>query len=90
MDGGLVDWDDANLHVLTHTLHYGLGVFEGIRCYRCEDGRSAVFRHREHIDRLYDSAHIVQMDIPFTKEEIREATFATLNANGLKEGYIRH
>lgn len=90
MDGGLVDWDDANVHLLTHTLHYGLGVFEGIRCYLCEDGRSAVFRHREHIDRLYDSAHIVQMEMPFTKEAIMEATFATLRANGLKEGYIRH
>ncbi|MFQ5329980.1 MAG: branched-chain amino acid transaminase [Thermodesulfobacteriota bacterium] len=90
MDGGLVDWDDANVHMLTHTLHYGLGVFEGIRCYLCEDGRSAVFRHREHVDRLFDSAHIVQLEIPFTREAIVEATFATLRANDLKEGYLRH
>ena len=90
MDGALVDWDDANLHVLTHTLHYGLGVFEGIRSYLCEDGRSAVFRHEEHIDRLYDSAKIVQIEIPFTKEALRAATFETLNANKLKEGYVRH
>jgi len=90
MDGGLVDWDDANVHMLTHTLHYGLGVFEGIRCYRCDDGRSAVFRHREHIERLFDSAHIVQLEIPFTREAIEEATFATLRANNLKEGYLRH
>ncbi len=89
MDGKLVDWDDANVHILTHTLHYGMGVFEGIRCYICGDGRSAVFRLDEHIDRLYDSAHIVQIDIPFSKDEIKGAVFETLKANELREGYIR-
>ncbi|MEE9591678.1 MAG: branched-chain-amino-acid transaminase [Thermodesulfobacteriota bacterium] len=89
MDGKLVDWDDANVHILTHTLHYGMGVFEGIRCYICGDGRSAVFRLDEHIDRLYDSAHIVQIDIPFSKDEIKGAVFEVLKANELREGYIR-
>ena len=59
MDGKFVDWDAAQIHVLSHTLHYGVGVFEGIRCYKTEDGRSAIFRLREHVDRLFDSAHIV-------------------------------
>src|SRR3954464_8282077 len=58
LDGNFVPWDEAKVHVLTHTLHYGLGVFEGIRCYRRADGRSAVFRLREHVDRLFESAHI--------------------------------
>jgi branched-chain amino acid aminotransferase len=89
MDGKLVGWDEASVHILTHTLHYGLGVFEGIRCYLCEDGRSAVFRLTEHTDRLFDSAHVVQIEMPYTKEEINEAIFSTLRANGLKEGYIR-
>lgn len=89
MDGGLVDWDDASIHVLTHTLHYGLGVFEGIRCYSCEDGRSAVFRLREHTERLFASAHIMLLDIPYTEDEMNAATVETLRANGLKEGYIR-
>jgi branched-chain amino acid aminotransferase len=89
MDGELVDWKDANVHILTHTLHYGLGVFEGIRCYLCEDGRSAVFRLGEHTRRLFESAHIGQMEVPFTQEEINAAVVATLKANDLKEGYIR-
>ncbi len=89
MDGELVDWKDANVHILTHTLHYGLGVFEGIRCYLCEDGRSAVFRLNEHTRRLFESAHIGQMEVPFTQEEINAAVVATLKANDLKEGYIR-
>ncbi|MBI5492312.1 MAG: branched-chain amino acid transaminase [Deltaproteobacteria bacterium] len=89
MDGRFVDWDDANVHILTHTLHYGLGVFEGIRCYRCEDGRSAIFRLREHTERLFASAHIALMEIPFTKDEINEATAETMRQSGLKDGYIR-
>src|SRR5690625_472382 len=72
LDGELVDWDKANVHVLTHTLHYGLGAFEGIRCYQCEDGRSQVFRLRDHVRRLFDSAHLLMMDIPFSQEEIFE------------------
>ena len=73
MDGKLVDWDDAQVHVLTHTLHYGLGAFEGIRAYELADGRSAVFRLREHIRRLFDSCHIGQMQVPFTIEQIMAA-----------------
>jgi branched-chain amino acid aminotransferase len=88
-DGKLRDWDDCNVHVLTHTLHYGLGVFEGIRCYKRADSRSAVFRLKEHTERLFDSAHILQMAIPFTRDEINEAVVATLKANKLAEGYIR-
>ncbi len=88
MDGMLVDWDKAQVHVLTHTLHYGLGVFEGIRCYRTEKG-SAIFRLDEHVDRLYDSAHIFMMEIPFTKKEIRDAIIKTIKANKLRECYIR-
>ncbi len=89
MDGKFVNWDDANVHVLTHTLHYGFGVFEGIRCYRCEDGRSAIFRLSEHTERLFASAHIALIEIPFSREEIFKATADTIRINKLKEGYIR-
>jgi branched-chain amino acid aminotransferase len=75
--------------VLTHTLHYGLGVFEGIRCYRTEDGRSAVFRLGEHVRRLFDSAHINLMAIPFSREAVNDAILTTLRANRLAEGYVR-
>jgi branched-chain amino acid aminotransferase len=85
----LIAWDDANVHILTHTLHYGLGVFEGIRCYECVDGRSAVFRLRDHAVRLVNSAKIGEMEIPFTVEEIEQGIKDTLKANHLKEGYIR-
>lgn len=89
LDGRFVDWDAARVHVLTHTLHYGLGVFEGIRCYRTDDGRSAVFRLQEHVRRLFDSAHINLMRIPFSQAQITEAILETLRANGLAEGYVR-
>ncbi len=89
MDGKLVNWEDANVHVLTHTLHYGVGVFEGIRCYRCEDGSSAVFRLDEHVRRLFDSAHIMGMAIPFSRDDIKKAIIDTLKVNDLKEAYIR-
>jgi branched-chain amino acid aminotransferase len=89
LDGRMVNWDDANVHILTHTLHYGLGVFEGIRCYRTDDGRSAVFRLSEHIRRLFESAHINLLDIPYTQEQIIEAALDSLRANRLPEGYIR-
>lgn len=88
-DGKLVPWDEANVHVLTHTLHYGVGVFEGIRAYRLKDGGSSVFRLKEHVERLFHSAHIVEMEIPFTEEEITEAIVETLKANKMPEGYIR-
>ena len=89
MDGKFVNWEDANVHILTHTLHYGLGVFERIRCYKCEDGRSAVFRLQEHTDRLFESAHIMQVQIPYSREDINKAIIETLKVNDLKEGYIR-
>jgi branched-chain amino acid aminotransferase len=89
LDGRLVPFADANVHILTHTLHYGLGVFEGIRCYRTADGRSAVFRLSEHVRRLLDSAHINLMEVPFSQEAIEAAILETLRANHLSEGYIR-
>ena len=89
MDGKLIPWEEANVHILTHSLHYGLAVFEGIRCYLCHDGKSAVFRLREHVDRLFDSAQIGDVKIPYSKREISEACKETLRVNQLKEGYIR-
>jgi branched-chain amino acid aminotransferase len=89
MDGKFVDWDAAQVHVLSHTLHYGVGVFEGIRCYETEDGGSAIFRLREHVDRLFASAHIVLLKIPFSRDKICQAIRKTLTTNGLTEGYIR-
>jgi branched-chain amino acid aminotransferase len=89
MDGEMVDWDKAQVHILTHTLHYGLGVFEGIRCYLCQDGKSAIFRLNEHIDRLFESALISQMTIPYSREEVRQAVKSILKVNNLREGYIR-
>lgn len=88
MDGRFVDWDDANVHVLTHTLHYGLGVFEGIRCYRTEKG-SAIFRLDEHVERLFDSAHIFMLEMPFTRKEIASAIIDTVKVNKIRECYIR-
>jgi branched-chain amino acid aminotransferase len=89
LDGKLVNWDDAKVHVLTHALHYGVGVFEGIRAYKTSDGRSAVFRLREHLQRLYDSAHVVLMEIPYPIERLQEACIETLKVNRQPEGYIR-
>jgi branched-chain amino acid aminotransferase len=89
IDGKLVAFEDAKVHVLTHALHYGIGVFEGIRAYRTADGRSAVFRLREHVRRLQDSAHVVLMQIPFSAEQIERACVEVLQGNKLAEGYIR-
>ena len=89
MDGGLVPYDEANVHVLTHSLHYGLGVFEGMRCYRGENGRSAMFRAPEHIRRLFDSAHICEIRIPFAQEEILKACADVIRVNHLEDCYIR-
>jgi branched-chain amino acid aminotransferase len=89
MDGKLVPWDDANVHILTHTLHYGLGVFEGIRCYQTADDRSAIFRLDEHVRRLFESAHINLMTVPFTPAQIATGIAETLRANEMREGYIR-
>src|SRR3990170_1403160 len=88
-DGKLVPWNEAKVHVLTHTLHYGLGVFEGVRAYECHDGRAAAFRLTDHINRLYSSARIAQISIPFSKEEMRKAIFDLLIVNRFKEAYIR-
>jgi branched-chain amino acid aminotransferase len=89
LDGRLVAWEEAQVHVLTHSLHYGLGVFEGIRCYECHDGRSAIFRLREHIDRLYGSAHVLDLAMPFPRETISAACLETVRANRLRECYLR-
>src|SRR5512140_79774 len=88
-DGRLVPWDQAQVHVLTHTLHYGLGVFEGIRCYEGSDGRGAIFRLAEHIDRLFGSAHILGMGMPFSQDVIRQACIDTVRVNKLQSCYIR-
>jgi branched-chain amino acid aminotransferase len=89
LDGQMINWDEANVHILTHTLHYGLGVFEGIRCYECHDGRPAVFRLKEHIKRLYQSGHILLMKIPFAEEIITQACLDIFKVNQLKAGYLR-
>jgi branched-chain amino acid aminotransferase len=88
-DGRMVPWDQAQVHVLTHTLHYGLGVFEGIRCYAGGNGRAAIFRLAEHVDRLFGSAHILDMRIPFSREAITEACVETVRVNRLSSCYIR-
>ncbi|MFK4764831.1 branched-chain amino acid transaminase [Desulfobaculum sp. SPO524] len=88
-DGKLVPWNEAQVHVLTHTLHYGCGVFEGIRAYKLADGGSAVFRLKEHVHRHFNSAKILEMQIPFTEDEICDAILETLQANKMDEGYIR-
>ena len=87
-DGKLVPWRDATTHVLTHTLHYGMGVFEGVRAYETPKG-TAIFRLQAHTDRLFRSAHILGMNIPYDKNTINEATRAVVRENKLKSGYIR-
>jgi len=88
MNGKLVDWNDAKIHVLTHALHYGSGVFEGIRCYNTIKG-PAVFRLKEHIQRLFDSARLYRMEIPYSIEELSRATKDIIRENGLNACYIR-
>jgi len=88
MDGKLIAWKDATVHVLTHSLHYGLGVFEGIRCYKGSSG-TAVFRLDEHTERLFASAKAVQLPIPFSLKAVKEAIVETVRENKLEEGYIR-
>ncbi len=89
MDGKFVAWNDAKVHVLTHTLHYGTGVFEGIRCYKTDTAGSGVFRLKEHVDRLFTSAHICQFEIPFTREKVAEAILETIRVNKIDACYIR-
>jgi len=87
-DGKMVDWRDAKIHVLTHTLHYGMGVFEGLRAYKAEQG-TAIFRLHAHTDRLFESAKIMNMDIPFDKETLNKAQLAAVRENNLESAYIR-
>ena len=88
MDGALVDWRDAKIHVLSHTLHYGCGAFEGVRAYETAKG-TAIFRLREHTERLFNSAKILRMKIPFSVEEVMEAQRTVIRENNLKSGYLR-
>ena len=87
-DGKMVPWREANVHVLTHTLHYGMGVFEGVRAYETDKG-PAIFRLKEHTDRLFNSAKIMNMEIPFSKEEITQAQLAAVRDNKLDSAYLR-
>jgi branched-chain amino acid aminotransferase len=89
MDGELVNWEDANVHILTHTLHYGYGAFEGIRAYLRADGRTHIFRNVDHMRRLHDTCKMLMLDLPFTVEELQAAAKSTLKVNGLREGYLR-
>jgi branched-chain amino acid aminotransferase len=89
MDGEMVPWRDAKIHVLTHTLHYGCGAFEGVRAYQQDAGGTAIFRLREHTQRLFDSAKILRMKIPFTHEQVMDAQRAVVRENGLASGYLR-
>src|SRR3954471_833002 len=89
MGGAFGNWDDANVHLLTHTLHYGLGVFEGIRCYKLASGKSAIFRLQEHIERLFDSAQICTIKLEQSQEEVMQACLETVRVNKLEECYLR-
>ncbi|MGM0578408.1 MAG: branched-chain amino acid transaminase [Myxococcota bacterium] len=88
-DGELIPWDDANVHILTHTLHYGLGVFEGIRVYRHADGRSAVFRLREHMERFVKGARMMTIPLEYSVEDLVDASIRLCRDNGLRECYVR-
>ena len=88
MDGQMVDWRDAKIHVLTHTLHYGCGAFEGVRAYNTVNG-TAIFRLQEHTDRLFNSAKILRMQLPFTKDEVNQAQIDVVKANNLESCYLR-
>ncbi|MBQ0760786.1 MAG: branched-chain amino acid transaminase [Zhongshania sp.] len=88
-DGEMVPWRDARVHVLTHTLHYGMGVFEGVRAYKTNDRGTCIFRMQEHTDRLFRSAHIMRMEMSVTKEQVNEAQRAVVRENGLEEAYLR-
>lgn len=88
MNGAFVNWKDASVHILTHSLHYGLAAFEGLRCYKGVHG-SAIFRLREHIDRLFESAHIAMLEIPYPKKQLADAIVETVRVNRLEACYIR-
>ena len=88
MDGEFVEWDKAKIHIMTHTFNYGLGVFEGIRCYKTKKG-PAIFRYQEHLDRLFDSVKIASIKAPYTIEEFSQAIIDTIRINKLTECYIK-
>ena len=88
-EGELIDWDEANVHLLTHTMHYGLGAFEGIRAYRRANGKTAIFRLQDHIRRLFDTCRLVVIKPRFTHEQVAQACVDLMRANQLNEGYIR-
>ena len=88
MDGKVVDWNDAHVHLVSNTLHYGFGVFEGIRCYKTQSG-PAVFRLKEHLVRLHHSAKILGFDIPYSVEQLTEATRQIIRENKFEQCYIR-
>lgn len=89
MDGEFVDLEKANVSIMTQTLHYGFGAFEGIRCYKLTNGRSAIFRLKEHVRRLFDGMKILSMEPPFTEEQIYDAHIKTVQVNGFEECYLR-
>ena len=89
LDGELVPWEEAKVHVLTHTFHYGLGVFEGVRAYGTADQGTCIFRLKEHTDRLFRSAKILQMNMPWDKDALNAAQREVVRVNGLEEGYLR-
>jgi branched-chain amino acid aminotransferase len=89
MDGKIVPWAQAQVHVLTHTLHYGVGAFEGIRSYKRADGKAAIFRLRDHIDRLFESCHICTIEVPFSREQLADACRQILRANAIENAYLR-
>ena len=89
MDGQMVEWRDAKIHVLTHTLHYGCGAFEGVRAYKGDNGVTSIFRLEEHTNRLFNSAKILRMTIPFTKEQVNQAQIDVIRENKLESGYLR-
>ena len=89
LDGEHIDWDDANVHVMTHSLHYGLAAFEGIRAYKRADGGTYVFRLREHVDRLFDSCKMCLLKPEYTREQVMAVCTDILRVNGMTEGYIR-
>jgi branched-chain amino acid aminotransferase len=89
LDGQFVDWDDAKVHILTHTLHYGLGVFDGMRAYKRADGATYVFRLREHVERLFDGCKMCLLQPKFTRDQVTDACLETLRINGLADGYLR-
>ncbi len=89
VEGELRDWDDAKIHILSHTLHYGLGAFEGIRAYRRANGKTAIFRLHEHVRRLFDTCKLIALAPRFDAKQVADASVELLRANGLSEGYLR-